>query len=914
MVSAPDSDSLPPRWQRAWRWGVPGFTLVALALLALNCVFNPKIHFLTPGPGQWIVYPLPPEGHTYPAFELVGVFRRDFVLSEKPASATLSWRCFTNGGVSVNGTVVLRPGPASESWKTTSQADIARFLRQGTNEILVLVTNRLGPPALSLELKSDVPIRLPDNSVLSLSPRAAGRESERGVLTTDRIDIKTGSFRLTSDESWEVSVSGSDWRSALASSATPRAGKGDELSLLETTGGAWGRCWRWECVFAAISICGVALLQCCAGRVSLPKKVLILLAAAWALLLIHNFPFVPLASGFDGPAHLEYVSYIQDHHWLPNAREGWEMVQPPLYYMIAAKLLDLGGCKAIQPLGALLLRYLNLVIGAATLALIFTGLRLIFPGDWKKPLAGVVFAAFLPAQLCLLHYTTNETLSAMFVTAALCVTLHLLREHQPWWGWHGVLGIVLGLALWSKASAVPVVPAILGALAVKLMLRRERALHVWLGTIGAPLLICLCMSGWHYLQLWRDFGNPLTGGWDPKVVAPWWQIKGFQTPAYYFSFGDALTRPFFSGLHSFWDAFYTTLWGDGLLGGKIDVWGRPPWNYDLMAVGYVLALAPTVLVLTGLVRTLAMSFRAANLAWILLIGLGWLFAFAILDMSLKVPSYSHTKAFFGLPVLLTFCALLALGFEYWAGRGKAARYALGVALGIWLVNLYASLWIIPDSAQTELSSGIATSVYGKQDATEAFLNVLHHYPGNSQATIWLASLESPKHLEQAVNLLEQALKHNPANAAIESFLARDLLLCNRLDEAVIHAKHAVELAPEDEVAARMWCAVALRHKDYEETVAAGRHALSLNPADGESHFNLGVALMNLRQIPEAISQLSAIVNAQPAWADAQFCLGLCLLDQPGKRDEGLGHLREAARLNPANTAWQTMLQGALEGH
>jgi len=466
--------------------------------------------------------------------------------------------------------------------------------------------------------------------------------------------------------------------------------------------------------------------------------------------------------------------------------------------------------------------------------------------------------------------------------------------------------------LLSKASAALAVPVVLGALAVKLVLRRERAPRVWLGAIGAPLLICLSVSGWHYLKLWRDYGNPLTGGWDPKVAAPWWQAKGFQTPGYYFSFGDSLTRPFFSGLHSFWDAFYTTLWGDGLLGGKIDVWGRPPWNYDLMAMGYVLALVPTALVLTGLVRALARCFRAANLIWLMLIGLGWLFAFAILDMSLKVPSYAHTKAFFGLAVLLPFCALGALGFEFWAGCGKVARYVLGVALGIWLVNLYASFWINPNTVQTELSSAIADSVYLKGDFSEAFLNVLRHYPGNSQAAIWLASLESQKHPEQAVKRLEQALKHDPASPWIESELARDLALCNRLDEAVVHAKRAVELAPEDEVAARMWCAVAVRHKNYEETVAAGRHALSLNPADPETHFNLGAALMNLRQIPEAISQFSAAVSAKPTWAEAQFYLGLCLLDQPGKRDEGLGHLREAVRLDPRNTDWQAALQNALK--
>ena len=806
------------------------------------------------------------------------------MLPEKPAAALLSWRCLTNGELHVNGMVVPRSDSSSSgNWKTTSQLEIGPFLRQGANEISVTVINQSGPPALSLELKS-------------------------------------GNFLLTSDEAWEVSVSGSNWRAARAASATPRAGKGNELFLLETTSGALGRCWPWLCLFAAISVCGVALFQYHIGRVKssgpatgFPKMILVLLAAVWALLFLHNFPFVPAASGFDGPDHLAYVRYIQDHQRLPDAREGWEMFQPPLYYLISAALLGLGHCEAFQPSGIMLLRFLSLAIGAVNLALIFAGLRLIFPGDWKKPLAGLVLAAFLPAQICLLHYTTNETLSALFVTGALCLGLHLLRTGQPWWGWHGVLGIALGLALLSKASAVLAVPAILGALAVKLMLRRERAPRVWLGAIGAPLLICLLIGGWHYLKLWRDYGDPFIANWDPKVVAPWWQAKGFQTPGYYFSFGDSLTRPFFSGLHSFWDGFHTTLWGDGLLGAAPNFWARPPWNYDLMAVGFVLALVPAALVLTGLLRALAMCFRAANLMWLMLIGLGWFFAFAILGMSLKVPSYAQTKAFYGLPVLLPFCALGALGFEFWAGRGKVARYVLGVALGIWLVNVYASFWIRPNTVQTGLSSAIADFVYVKGDSSEGFLNVLHHYPGNSQAAIWLASVESQKHPEQAVKRLEQAIKDDPAEAQIESELARDLALCDRLEEAVVHAKRAVELAPEDDEAARTWCRLALRHMSYEDAVTAGRDALSLNPADLRTHFQLGAALMNLRQIPEAVSHFSAVVNAKPAFAEAQFYLGLCLLEQRGKRDEGLGALREAVRLSPTNKVWQAALQNALKG-
>ena len=94
----------------------------------------------------------------------------------------------------------------------------------------------------------------------------------------------------------------------------------------------------------------------------------------------------------------------------------------------------------------------------------------------------------------------------------------------------------------------------------------------------------------------------------------------------------------------------------------------------------------------------------------------------------------------------------------------------------------------------------------------------------------------------------------------------------------------------------------------------GAPCVKLEPRRSTDPSRLGGRADELRQIPEAISHLSAVVDAQPARADAQFYLGLCLSDQTGKRKEGLGHLKEAVRLNPTNTAWQAMLQGAFQGH
>jgi len=877
-----DFDSLSPRMQAVFRRLAPLAMVGVLALVAWHCFFDPKIRFLSSGPGDWIVYPLPPRAPTYQGIELTGAFRRSFVLPAKPATAILSMRCMTNGELRINGQVVSPLISPTENWKNTIRFDVGEYLHQGSNEISVFVTNLLGPPALSLELETD-------------------------------------GFVLKSDSQWEVSVSGSEWKSAQLASATPLPGKGNVFAFVETTGEAFGRCWPWLCVFTVVSVCGIVLLEYLFRRINDPKSVKILrcasifaLAAAWVLLLVHNIPLMPAVTGFDARSHLLYVKYIQERGHLPTAHEGWEMFQAPLYYVTSAVLLNLIKAKVFQAAGVMALRYSSLVIGAINLTLVFMGLRLIFPTDWKKPLAGLVLATFLPAQIYMLHYPTNETMVAMFCTAGLYVGLLVLRARDPAWIWCGLLGVVLGLALLSKSSAVMIIPPVLGALALKLIVRRERRVAVWMGTIGGPLVIALLIGGWHYVKLWREFGDPFIGRWDPKTGEPWWQYKGFGTLSYYLSFGEALTRPFCSGLHSFWDGLYSTLWGDGLLGGKVDLASRPPWNYDLMAMGYFFALIPSALILTGLVRAIVGCYRAASLSWLMLLGAGALFAFAILNITLKLPSYEQAKAFFGLSALLPFCALGALGFEYWIKRGMAWRFGLASALGVWLITDYASFWIQPHNYRTELALAVG-GMYLEHDPTGAFSQLASQYPDDPQAAVWMALLESRKSPKQAIQRLEDAARNHPTDAQIEWFLAQDFELDGRLDEALVHAERAVELAPEDDYIAQTRASLELHRKNYGAAVEAARYALSLNPSDRMTRFNLGLALAQSGQIPEAIQQFSAVVQAYPKWADAQYALGAYLSKQPGGQEEGAEHLQIAAGLNPTNQNWKATLNEATKG-
>ena len=249
-----------------------------------------------------------------------------------------------------------------------------------------------------------------------------------------------------------------------------------------------------------------------------------------------------------------------------------------------------------------------------------------------------------------------------------------------------------------------------------------------------------------------------------------------------------------------------------------------------------------------------MCFRAGNLTWLLLMGTGWIFSLAILGMSFKVPSYAQTKAFYGLPALLAFCAAFALGFDYWMGRGRMTRFVVAVALGVWLLNVYASFWIRPHAVQTELACALSASVFAKEDSSG---NVFEDFAGASgrQRNDRVAGIgRRQKNPQLAVEQLQQALKHDANNVQLETELSWDLGLCGKADEGIAHAKRAVELAPENVVAAQMWRALAMRQTNRAEVIPAARDVLSLEPAYLESRFDLGMALMNTGHSAEAISE------------------------------------------------------------
>src|SRR5438132_4176145 len=100
----------------------------------------------------------------------------------------------------------------------------------------------------------------------------------------------------------------------------------------------------------------------------------------------------------------------------------------------------------------------------------FLSLRLLFPA--RTAFVGLLLAAFLPMQLYLAHYVTNEILAATLATAALYLCLRLLRSEKPRASQFAWLGLAMGAAMLAKATGILLLPILIAATAAKLAVTR----------------------------------------------------------------------------------------------------------------------------------------------------------------------------------------------------------------------------------------------------------------------------------------------------------------------------------------------------------------------------------------------------------------------------------------------------------
>jgi tetratricopeptide (TPR) repeat protein len=843
-------------WHRAiW---IAVFASMAVSALVWFAWQDPEINFL-PGDSraEWIVFPaaVSPRAHWFAILD--ATFRREFDLTHQPPTAHLSIRAMRRAEVKINGASVnFRP---NHNWKEILDIDVAEQLHAGRNVIEVRVFNHNGPPALWL------------------------------TLATDQLSLR-------SDESSEASFAGSSWRHATLAAAVKTPGLGSSITGGEPTFDALKKIWPFWIVLATIAS-GLAFLWQIGFRESrtlrLEHILLLIFASLWLLLFWNNARLLPFHTGFDSGEHLKYIKYIQEHQALPSPNEGWEMYQPPLYYLIAAASLSACKLSIDDSTSVFVLRLFGAFLGIAQFILVFFSLRLLFPT--RITFIGLLLAAFLPMHLYLAHYVTNEMLAAALATATLYLCLRLLKSDTPHMSQFAWLGLALGAAMLAKATGVLLLPVVVVAIVGKFAHRRT-PLAFLLRNLGLLLAICFAVCGWHYAHIWLRFGTPLVGNWDVISGFTWWQDPGYHTAPDYLRFGRSLVHPLFSGFAGFADGIYSTLWGDALCGGASSL--SFAWNRQPMVAGYLWALIPMALVLIGAVVAIVQFIRKPSSELFLLVGFCALLVFGLIFMTLKVPSYAQAKAFYALSILTPLCFFGALGWETLT-RGRAAllRFVLGVIVLVWAMNSFATYWIVPSVPQ-HLYAVKVLGFQGKIDrANVEAASAVAVDPSNAVARGFHAlSLSELRRDEEAIKEAERAIELNPSDSIAHLDLA---ISAKRSDpeRAITEARRAIEFGPENSSAYQFLMNCLFESRRYSEVADLGREWLAVTPDDAAAHSALGSALAENGDLVSAAPQLGYVMMLRPEVERAHAQLRQILISL-AKEPDGLLRLREIAANAP----------------
>jgi hypothetical protein len=618
--------------------------LLPLGLVVARCSLSSEIPFVRPGPdAAWLMAPRPVSA----ALEQWGqreVPVTSFVHRIERAGAgpiRLRVRALRGFALFVNDTEIARDDGAR--WREPQDVDATRWLRPGANEIRVDVVRASGPALI--EVRAD------------------------------------GAPELAQGAGWSVRVDGEPSGSAIPADDTRR--NPAALSVETPLEAARRVAVRWSLLFALGAGGWLLARRVATARLArLPACALALAALGWAFVFATKAARIPAAVGFDARHHLYYAAWIREKLALPLATEGWSTYHPPLFHALSALALPATG----EPVGAAL-KLLPFAGGFAVVIASFLLARRLVPDDAPAQALAVAFAAVLPVNLTGAAYFSNEPLHAGLAALALWLAADALLSEKPGLRRAALPGLALGLAALTKFTGLvwlPVFALLFGARA--LLIDRAgpgRALAIAAAPVGAVLLV----AGWFYARSWILLGDPLIGNWSlPGEDQRWWQQPGFHTPAYYARFGEALAHPYLAGFHSFWDALYSTFWGDGFIGGRTDPARRHDfWHYDFMSAGYLAALPATLLLLVGALRALRVAVADADpgrrAAHTLLLLCVWSLALAFLYLTLRLPFFAQAKAAYLLPAAPALAVWFALGTravdDALARRGwTAARAAL----------------------------------------------------------------------------------------------------------------------------------------------------------------------------------------------------------------------------------------------
>lgn len=191
----------------------------------------------------------------------------------------------------------------------------------------------------------------------------------------------------------------------------------------------------------------------------------------------------------DEPAHLGYVAILAREGRLPRPSDPtYEWHQPPAYYAIVTPFFRAG---------PYVVRWVTMLMGLASVCLIFLAVRRLFPSDPVLAVLAMGLAALLPMRQAVYASVGNDALLELLCSAFFLVLVpaftHGFTPQRA-----AVIGGVIGWALLTKANALLLIPIAIYALYLLRTKSGESGRNVALGALAlfgcclalaAPMLI-----------------------------------------------------------------------------------------------------------------------------------------------------------------------------------------------------------------------------------------------------------------------------------------------------------------------------------------------------------------------------------------------------------------------------------------
>ncbi len=565
-------------------------------------------------------------------------------------------------------------------------------------------------------------------------------------------------------------------------------------------------------------------------------------------MFLHNSPFLSPEVGFDSVQHLEYIDHFRAKWTVLLPGEIWESQQPPLYHFLTAVLLSITGYATKSADGMLTIRLFNLVLALGNLGVIWLALRLIFPQHPRRWALGLLTAGFLPMYLYLYQTPSNHLLGTTLASLTVYLVLRLLSVPRAGARDYLFLGLATGAALLSGLLNGLLVPPLALALAGRFYIDRGQVRwSVAILRLSLFAVAAFAVCGWFYLRVWIHFGTPIVAntGLGPGATRPWWQDPGYRTASDYLRFGESLRSPLLSAWYSVWDGLYSTLWGDSYCAGMTELHSRPPWSYDLLAGGMVLALLPTTAVALATACAVVQFLRKPTMLWAFLLAVTYTVGCFLIYGPIMNPAYGAVKTFYGLAIAIPLCALTAWGLDLLAGNSRWGRGLVFVILGVWALNVAATYWIWPTALETKRYIAKRVGQPKEQggsgdmaEATRQLEKLLAEHPHDAGTRVLLARLCFS---EEAGRRCWEFLELQPGqqDTAVRHLLRGWLLAKQgRVKDGLKELQTARDLDPNNLEAAEAYYSVAHESSDVRTSIDACRNVLRINPYQVNVHATL----------------------------------------------------------------------------